>query len=166
MPDGLKKKQLEALVDRDERESRRRRNEKRYRCGRGDSGSGTGKSASRGLRDAVVRALRKVLAERQRKASAKPPGAPAANADSSSPSDIEDSECTATIAEMAKMLADLESKMGPSHPASMLLRTQLEKAKKQRDGASPFLEKIQAVEKCLTTRQKAVEASTAKRDQL
>ena len=60
------------------------------------------------------------------------------------------------------MLADLESKMGPSHPASVLLRTQLE----ERDGAKPLLEKIQAVEKRLRTRQKAVEASTAKRDQL
>ena len=91
-------------------------------------------------RDGEVRASRKQLAGMQRKTSAKSPEAPAANADSSSPFDSEYSECTATIAEMAKMLADLESKMGPSHPASILLRTQLEDAKKERDGAEPLLE--------------------------
>ena len=64
------------------------------------------------------------------------------------------------------MLADLESKMGPSHPASILLRTQLQEAKKERHGAEPLLEKIQAAEKRLKARQKAVEASTAKREQL
>ena len=67
---------------------------------------------------------------------------------------------------MAKMLADLESKMGPSHPASILLRAQLEVAKKERDGAKPLLEKIQAAEMRLKTRQKAVEAATARREQL
>ena len=58
--------------------------------------------------------------------------------------DSDHSERTATIAEMAKMLAD--PKMGPSHPASILLRTQLEEAKKERDGAKSLLEKIQAAE--------------------
>ena len=80
----------------------------------------------------------KQVAGLQRKTSAKSPEAPAANADSSSPSDSEHSECTATIAEMARMFSDLESKMGPSHPASILLRTQLEGAKKVRDGAKPL----------------------------
>ena len=69
----------------------------------------------------------------------------------------EQSECTATITGMAKMLTDLESKMGTSHPPSL----------RQRDGAKPLLGKIQAAEKkSLRTRQKAVEASTTKRDQL
>ena len=79
----------------------------------------------------------------QRKTSAKSPEAPAANADSSSPSDSKHSECTAIIAEM---LTDLELKMEPSHPASILLRTQLEEAKKERDGAQPLLEKTRAAE--------------------
>ena len=61
---------------------------------RGDKCSGTGRSASR-------RALRKQLGELQRKTSTKSPEAD---------SDSELSECTDTIAEMAKMLADLESK--------------------------------------------------------
>ena len=94
MQNALKKKQLEALVEKDERDSRRKRNDKRDRRGRGDRGSGTGRSASRGgcdPRDAEVRALRKQLAELQRKTSAKSPEPPAANADSSSPSDSEHS---------------------------------------------------------------------------
>ena len=57
-------------------------------------------------------------------------------------------------------------KMGPSHPASILLRSQFEEAKKERDGAKLLLEKIQAAEKRLRTRQDAVEAATTKRDQL
>ena len=72
----------------------------------------------------------------------------------------------ATTAEMAKMLADLEWKMGPSLPASILVRTQLEEAKMERDGAEPLLEKIQAAEKPLKTHLDAVEALTAKRDHL
>ena len=50
--------------------------------------------------------------------------------------------------------------MGPSLPASILLRTQLEEAKKERDGAKPLLDKIQAAEKRLRTCQKAVEAAS------
>ena len=100
------------------------------------------------------------MAELQRKSSAKSLVALATNAASSSP------ESTATIAEMARMLSDLESKIGPSHPATILLRTQLEEAKRERDGAKPLLEKIQAAEKRLKTRQKAVEAAIAKRHQL
>ena len=49
---------------------------------------------------------------------------------------------------------------------TILLRTQLEEMKKARDGAKPLLEKIQAAEKHLKTRQKAAQASAAKRDQL
>ena len=95
-----------------------------------------------------------------------PPRAPAENDDSLSPSDSERSECTATIAKLARMLSDLESKMGPSHPATILLRTCLEEVKKGRHGTKPLLEKIQAAEKRLKARQRAVEATTAKRDQL
>ena len=74
--------------------------------------------------------------------------------------------CTATVAEMTKLLTDLESKMGPSHPASVLLRTALEEAKKARDGVKPSLEKIQSAEKRLRTHQKAVKGASTKRDQL
>ena len=160
VPHGLKKKQLETLVEKDERTSRK------MRYGRGDRGRGSGGSATHGggvdPRDAEVRAVRKQLAELQRKTSA-----PVANvASSSSPSDSERSECTATIAELARMLTDLESMMGASHPASLLLRTQLEEAKTERDGAQPLLEKIQTAEKRFRARQKSVEVSAAKRDQL
>ena len=102
-------------------------------------------------RDADVRALRKQLAELHRKTSARPE-ARAANADSSSPS----------ASEHSGVHGHDRRKMGPSHPASILLRTQLEEAKKERDGAMPLLEKIQAAEKRLKTQQN----STAKRDQL
>ena len=47
------------------------------------------------------------------------------------------------------MLTDLESKMGTLTSHVILLRTQLEEAKKERDGAKPLLEKIQAAEKRL-----------------
>ena len=82
------------------------------------------------------------------------------------PSDRGHSECTATVAEMAKMLADLESKMGPSHSASILLRSQLKEAKLERDGAKPLLEKILTAEKRLRTQRTAVEAATTKSRQL
>ena len=78
------------------RESRKKRHDKREKRDRGDRGSGAGGSAPRGgggdPRDAEVRASRNQL-----------PEALAANADSSSPSDSEHSECTATTAQMAKM---------------------------------------------------------------
>ena len=118
-------------------------------------GAGTGRSASRGgsdPRDAEVRDLWKQVAELQKKISAKSPEAFAAERCSSS-SGSERSECTATIAEMAKMLSDLESKMGLSHPATILLRNQLEEAKKERDGAEPLLEKIQCSEKAAQNRE-------------
>ena len=141
-------------MDKDERDSRKERNGKRNRRGRGDKGTGTGRSVSRGgidPRDAEVRALSKQVAALQKKTSVKAPEAPAANDDSSTPSDSE--------------LSELESVMGPSHPATFLLRTQLEEAKKERDDSKPLLE-IQALEKRLKKRQRAVEAATAKRDQL
>ena len=119
-------------------------------------------------RDAEVRDLRKQLAELQRKTSAKSPPWLLRRRTLTPHRPLTASTLSARprSAEMAKMLADLESKMVPSHPASILLRTQLEEAKKERDGAKPLLEKIQAAEKRLKTRQKAVEAATAKGDQL
>ena len=136
VPNGLKKKQLEALVEKDERDSRKMWNDKREKRGRGDRGPGSG-GGFVDPRDAEVRALRRQLAEMQTKTSAKSPEAPPpSNSGSASPCDSEQLECTATIAEMAKMFADFESKMGPSHPASILLRTQLEEAKKERDGGN------------------------------
>ena len=62
---------------------------------------------SEGFFGRTVRALRK-QAYMQRKTAAKLAETPEADADSSSPSDRELSECTATIAEMAEMLTDLE----------------------------------------------------------
>ena len=133
VPNGLKKEQLEELVETDERDSRKKRIDKRDKRGELE-----------GLCRAVAATcvmlkcgpFGKQLAELQRKTSMKS-HEPPANADSSSPSDNEHSEYTATIAEMAKMLADLDSKMGPSYPASILLCTQLEEAKQERDGAKP-----------------------------
>ena len=62
-----------------------------------------------------------------------------------------DSECTVTIAEMAKMPADLESNVGRRIP---------------RPRGEEEARWHQAAEKRLKTRQKAVEAATGKRDQL
>ena len=91
VPNVLKRKHLEALVEKDERESRRKR-----------------KMTS--VSDVAL--LRRMLTPRR-------------------PSNSEHSGCTATSAEMVKMLADVESKIGPSHPASILLRTELEEVKKE-----------------------------------
>ena len=75
VPNGLKKMQLEALVEKDERESPRKRNDKRNRRGRGDTGFGAGRSASRGGGDPRTDHQETV----------------GRNADSSSPSDSEHS---------------------------------------------------------------------------
>ena len=96
--------------------------------GKRDRGAGAGGSAARvgggDPRDVEVRAFRMQLADLQRKTTAKVAERPEANVDSASSSESEQPECTATIAEMAKMLTDLESKMSPSHSASILLRTE------------------------------------------
>ena len=62
-------------------------------------------------------------------------------------------------------MAKMHTYLG-SNPTSILLRTQLEEAKKECDGAKPLLEKIQAAEKRLKTRQEAVEATTPKQNQV
>ena len=52
------------------------------------------------------------------------------------------------------------------HPASFVLRTQLEEAMKGHDGAKSSMERSQSAEQRFSSRQKAVEAATTKHDQL
>ena len=116
--------------------------EKRDRC----VGAGAATACGGGdLCEAEVRALSKQAVELQRK----PLRCWLTHEASADPrSERASSERTSATAEVARVLADLESTMGPSpsNRASVLLRTQLEQTKKDRD-------------------EKAVEAATTKRDQ-
>ena len=165
VPNGLKKKQLEALVEKDERDSRKRRHDTREKreatkvlelvgplravaaatrvmqqYGPSISGHGWRKSCGRPRRG-LPRLLRRTLTHRL------PPTA--------------STECTATVEKVAKVLTDLDPRATRRFSCA-----QLEESKKERNDAQPLLGKIQAAEKRLRTRQEAEEASTAKRDQL